>query len=211
MKGMVWVAAAMLVAGCAGERTLWDGATFAVDGFATATPGKDARVGEKDGTLFRCLEKDGEFLFRFDVKDPDVAVATEVKHPLDIANGDRVEVYFVPDAQMAKGYRCAEIDADGRVLSYSVDAERKNYDWFWKFATLKTCARRTADGYVVEGRVSLAELRSFGVDPSDFYLGVFRAQMRAPGAVSLWCSAAPAVVPAQFHQPAMLLRYRSAK
>ena len=174
-----------------------------IRGFHTSTADAPQKPLGKDETVFAYGIRDGRFDFRFDVKDADVCVATTVKHPLDIANGDRVEVYFVPDAKMEKGYRCAEIDASGRVLSYSVSA-KKDYDWFWKFQTLKCEAKRTADGYTVSGSVSVDELKSFGINPASFHLGVFRADMSAPGKVAKWCSAAPLLLPANFHQPAML-------
>lgn len=185
----------------------YDTPEMTIRGFHACTAAKPQTLLGKDGTVFTYGIRDGRFHFRFDVVDGDVCIAEKVKHPLDLAGGDRVEVYFVPDAKMEKGYRCAEIDASGRVLSYSVD-EKKKFDWFWKFATLESEAKRTADGYVVAGSVSVDELKSFGVDPATFYLGVFRAEMSAPGKTAKWCSAAPLVLPAHFHQPAMLFPFR---
>ena len=129
--------------GCATREA--DSADMTIRGFHTCAAAKPQPLLGKDGTVFTCGIRDGRFHFRFDVVDADVCVATKVKHPLDLAGGDRVEVYFVPDAKMEKGYRCAEIDASGRVLSYSVD-EKKKFDWFWKFATLESEAKRTSDG-----------------------------------------------------------------
>ena len=202
MKIQRTILATAVLAGCVGvgEHASTE---LVIDGFHTCTTGKDPVATGKDETVFRCSIRDGEFVFRFDVVDSDVCVAEVVKHPLDLANGDRVELYFVPDRGMTGGYRCAEIDASGRILSYAVD-EQKNYDWFWKFNTLKSTARRTANGYSVEGRVAVDELVSFGIDPNGFFLGVFRADMSAPGTVSRWCSAVPIVLPAKFHQPAMI-------
>lgn len=209
-KDYVWFAAVSLafavgLTGCATREA--DSADMTIHGFHTCAAAKPQPLLGKDGTVFTCGIRDGRFHFRFDVVDADVCVATNVKHPLDLADGDRVEVYFVPDAKMERGYRCAEIDASGRVLSYSVD-EKKKFDWFWKFATLESEAKRTADGYMVAGSVSVDELKSFGVDPAAFYLGVFRAEMSAPGKTAKWCSAAPLVLPAHFHQPAMLFPFR---
>lgn len=199
---------AVWLAGCATREA--DSAEVTIRGFNTCTAAKPQQLLGKDGTVFTCGIRDGRFRFRFEVVDSDVCVATKVKHPLDLAGGDRVEVYFVPDAKMEKGYRCAEIDASGRVLSYSVD-EKKNFDWFWKFATLESVAERTADGYTVAGSVSVDELKSFGIDPSSFYLGVFRAEMSAPDKTAKWCSAVPLVLPAHFHQPAMLFPFRASR
>ena len=208
MKALISIAAlAAALSGCVSDG---DGdAGWVINGLNTCTAAKPQRLTGKDGTVFTCgVRSDGRFHFRFDVKDDAVCVAKTVKHPLDIANGDRVEVYFVPDAEMKAGYRCAEIDAEGTVLSYSVD-EKKKFDWFWKFATLESEAKLTADGYTVAGSVSVDELKSFGIDPASFYLGVFRAEMSAPDKTAKWCSAAPLVLPAHFHQPAMLFPFRA--
>ena len=202
------MALAVGLAGCATREE--NSAEVTIRGFHTCAAAKPQTLLGKDGTVFTCGIRDGRFHFRFEVVDADVCVATTVKHPLDLANGDRVEVYFVPDAKMEKGYRCAEIDASGRVLSYAVD-EKKKFDWFWKFSTLESEAKRTSDGYTVEGSVSIDELKSFGVDPASFYLGVFRAEMSAPGKTAKWCSAAPLVLPAHFHQPAMLFPFRASE
>ena len=200
----VALALAVGVTGCATRDA--DSAEMTIRGFNTCSAGSPQKLLGKDETVFACSIRDGRFRFRFDVVDADVCVATKVKHPLDLADGDRVEVYFVPDAKMEKGYRCAEIDASGRVLSYSVD-EKKKFDWFWKFATLEIEAKRTADGYMVAGSVSVDELKSFGIDPASFHLGVFRAEMSAPGKTAKWCSVAPLVLPAHFHQSAMLFPF----
>ena len=205
MKFQRNILATAVLAGCVGVGK--NASTeLVIDGFYTCTSGKDQVATGKDETVFRCSIRDGGFVFRFDVVDADVCVADAVKHPLDLANGDRVELYFVPDRGMKGGYRCAEIDASGRILSYAVD-EQKHYDWFWKFKTLEAKARRTANGYSVEGRVAVDELVSFGIDPNAFFLGVFRADMSAPGKVGRWCSAAPIILPAKFHQPAMLFPF----
>lgn len=207
MMKLQWIVlATAMLAGCVGVGKHVS-TELVIDGFYTCTTGKDQVAAGKDETVFRCSIRNGEFVFRFDVVDSDVCVAEVVKHPLDIANGDRVELYFVPDRGMTDGYRCAEIDASGRILSYSVD-EKKNYDWFWKFKTLQSQARHTANGYSVEGSFAVDELVSFGIDPNDFFLGVFRAEMSAPGKVSRWCSAVPIVLPAKFHQPAMIFPFR---
>ena len=206
MKALIpIVGLAAVLSGCVSDG---DGdAGWIINGLNTCTAAKPQRLTGKDGTVFTCgVRPDGRFHFRFDVKDDAVCVAKTVKHPLDIANGDRVEVYFVPDAEMKAGYRCAEIDAEGTVLSYSVD-EKKKFDWFWKFETLESKATRTDGGYAVEGSVAVRELESFGVNPRDFYLGVFRADMSEPGKVATWCSGAPMLLPAHFHQPAMLMHY----
>lgn len=202
------VLAAALLGGCAVLSGGKDAAVgvMSAHGFNACTGAQPQAMLGKDGTFFSCGFRGKRFHFEFDVADTNVCVASEIKHPLDIAAGDRVEIYFVPDAAMACGYRCAEIDAAGRVLSYSVD-EAKKFDWFWKFSTLKSKARRTAAGYRVEGSVAVDELVSFGIDPASFFLGVFRADMSAPGKVAAWCSLAPMLLPAHFHQPAMLLPF----
>lgn len=199
------LSAAALACGCA---------TSAPSG-ARSIHGFHKHVGGLDDTDFRCRVDKGRFFFSFDVKDEHVSPATEIKHPLDIANGDRVEVYFVPDKDMKTGYRCAEIDCDGRVLSYSVSPVKpdgsKDYDWFWKFKTLKTDAKRTPRGYRVDGSVEVAELETFGVDAADFHLGVFRADLSKPGKLAAWCSAVEPKGPPNFHQPAMLFRFTAGK
>lgn len=206
MRKVLAAVACTLAAALSGCITAsWPAGSLSIDGFHTCTSGKDQQQTGLDRTKYRCALAGEELRFRFDVVDADVCTvpAEEIKHPLDIAGGDRVEVYFVPDAEMKKPYHCVEIDADGRVLSYFVD-EKKHFDWFWKFATLKVKTGRTKEGYFVEGSVSRAELESFGIDLRSFHMGVFRAEMSAPGKVGRWCSAAPIRLPAHFHQPAMM-------
>ncbi len=192
--------AATILCGCASSAP---SSVRAIEGFYKHTGGKDA-------TLFKCGVDGGKFFFTFDVTDEHVCGAPEIKHPLDIANGDRVEVYFVPDKDMKNGYRCAEIDCTGRVLSYNVSPAKadgsKDYDWFWKFKTLKTDVKRTPQGYRVGGTVDVAEIESFGVNVHDFYLGVFRADLSAPCKLAAWCSAVEPKGPPNFHQPAMMFR-----
>ena len=170
-----------------------------------------AYEGGRDGTEFSCGIRDGRFRFSFRVLDSTVHAVETVAYKRDLERGDRVEVFFSPTADMSKRYYCAEIDPRGRVLDYSIVYPRK-FDYTWSFRTLEKTCTLTPDGYAVEGSVSVEELKSFGIDPKRFWIGVFRADYDQDEQLVDWHSKVPhGPGDADFHRPCMLFEFLSEK
>lgn len=121
--------------------------------------------------------------FAFQVQDQDIVVTAFHQEP-DVADGDRVELFFAANKDL-KDYYCLEISPDGRVLDYRASFYRQ-FDDTWDFTGLQVAASRTPSGYVVEGRIPLAELKRLGLLKSPekgacFFLGLYRAAYSRAG------------------------------
>lgn len=186
--------------------------TLVVTALAAASAlagGFHSSAGGIDATDFVWEEREGRFLFRFEVVDATVHAVSDVKTKRDLERGDRVELFFSPTQGMDKWYYCAEIDPRGRVLDYRATYHRR-FDYAWSFKTLECRAVRTEKGYRVEGSVALDELRSLGLDISDFWLGAFRADYDSEERLVAWFSLLPpGPGEPDFHRPCMLFRLTS--
>ena len=164
--------------------------------------------GLKDETFFTCGFAEDDFAFRFEVSDKTPCAAENFTNKVIVADTDRVEVFFADSPGLTNGYYCAEVDPKGRVMDYQAHLGRQ-FDYTWRFKTLRTRAAVTQDGYVVSGRVSLSELRERGINPSRMWLGVFRGDYAQQGELANWYSAVPMPDPQapNFHQPAMFFPF----
>ncbi len=129
-------------------------------------------------TEFRAAIVGDRWHFTFDAEDHDIVVAPRWRGESTVDAEDRVEIFLARDAAL-EHYFCIEIDPLGRVHDYAASHYRK-FDSTWNCPGLMTSARRTANGYQVEGNVPLASLEVMLGQPvhsGDTVLaGLFRAE-----------------------------------
>ncbi len=159
--------------------------------------------GLEDSTLFRCFSDGESFYFFYEVHDPTPTYAERFDGEATVENEDRVEIFFSPGRSM-DDYYCAEIDPLGRVLDYSGHYYR-DIDYGWNFRTMRLFGQLTADGYIVAGKVSKAELRELGCDlEGGFWMGVFRADYHSDMSVNWYSAVATDDISPDFHKPDVL-------
>ena len=151
----------------------------------------------KDQTIFDYKVVDNYFYFYFKTVDKTPNVA----HPAnehDNPQGDKVEIYFSPTWDL-QDYYCLEINPEGLAIDFHANFYLK-LDKDWDFRTKKIAASKTKDGYIVEGRIALRELKRLGIK-DEFYLGVFRADFIDPdkGKVIWYTWAIPKCKDPSFH------------
>jgi len=117
--------------------------------------------------------------FAFAAQDVTLVTAppTSDEHAVDAQ--DRIEVFLWP--QDSQTYFCLEIAPDGAVHDYTARIYRR-FDDSWTPAGARFAARRTADGYAVEGSLPAAALHTMGVrtwaSGTRLHLGLYRADFR---------------------------------
>lgn len=155
-----------------------------------------------DDTKFACFISPQYFYFRFWVSDTSLCLNDNYKTKKDVAPEDRAEIFFAPDKDLARPYYCAEIDALGRNMDYSVQYANKSFHYEWAFNSMQIHHEKDANGYKITGRVLCAELKKLGINLRHFYLGVHRADFSTDGKV-IWYTLLQTNLPrANFHQPA---------
>lgn len=129
-------------------------------------------------TEFRALWSDEDFYFSYRAQDADIVVLESLNDPKDAVLEDRVEFYLCSDEQMKDTY-CVEIDSRGRVFDYHSTYYRQ-FDPTWDLAGLETKGSPLPDGYQVEGRVPLRDIKALGfptIAPGvKFRFGIYRAE-----------------------------------
>lgn len=164
-------------------------------------------------TAFWAQTDDSLFNFSFRVKDKDI-VLHDYSRESDVAEGDRVEIFFAGDLDL-KDYYCLEIRPDGRVLDYKASYYRR-FDDTWDFDGLEVKTEIGPSGYTVEGRIPLKTLNRLGIatqgHPS-FFIGLFRAEYissESGPAFVKWISwVRPDSPEPDFHIPSALGRFFS--
>src|SRR5690554_3307575 len=116
-----------------------------------------------DQTTFKCFYTENLFCFSFNVVDETI-ITYDFEDELTVAKGDRVELFFSASSDL-KQYYCVEIDPIGNILDYSTQYYRK-FDEDWDFNQLIVATQYTSQGYVVEGCISLSELKQLGIEDS---------------------------------------------
>lgn len=159
---------------------------------------------EVPATKFTSFHNGQYFYFLFEVVDSDVQLKDEWTGERDILNEDRVEIFMSADDSL-KIYYGLEMDAGGRLLDYKGTYYRKS-DWEWETPGLELAATTTEEGYIVEGRIPLAELRDMGVIKKDgmAMMGLYRGEFRISNGerVTRWISwVNPKTPKPDFHVP----------
>lgn len=118
------------------------------------------------------------FYFAFDVADKQIVVVP-VESEQAVASGDRVELFFAGDKDLAD-YYCFEMGPDGRVLDYRASFYRQ-FDNAWDFPDLDVIGVRNDRGYVVEGKIPFSKLNELGIvkqrgTRSFFFMGAYRGE-----------------------------------
>ncbi len=99
------------------------------------------------------------FYFRFEVQDDNILVYHNTNYKMEVAQSDRVEMFFGRDATL-NPYYCLEMDPDQRILDYSSAYYRQyDYDWTWPQGHLQIATGRLEKGYYVQGQISIASLK----------------------------------------------------
>lgn len=128
-----------------------------------------------DKTTFKAFVSENGFNFCFEVVDETV-VFFPFEEELTVAKEDRVELFFSNDTSLNK-YYCIEMAPDGNVLDYSAKSYRE-FNNEWDFESVEIEAQITKHGYIVEGRISLEELKNIGIN-EEFFLGIYRADFKS--------------------------------
>lgn len=152
-----------------------------------------------DNTTARVIADDDRLFFRFDVEDTSFVYSKEINDEMDVAEGDRVEVFFSPYPELGAEYFCTEIDPAGHCLDYSCVFE-KHMDYSWTFSTQKIYSQLREDGYTVIACFSKEEINSLiGEKPQ--YIGLFRADYHNGLPVNWYSVAIPDSSHPDFHIP----------
>ncbi len=117
--------------------------------------------------------------FAFAAQDTTIMAAPPAPDEHAVDTQDRVEIFLWP--QNSPTYFCLEIAPDGAVHDYAARIYRR-FDDSWTPAGARFAARRTADGYAVEGFLPAAALHMMGVrtwkSGTRLHLGLYRADFR---------------------------------
>ncbi len=151
----------------------------------------------KDATLFDHQIEDGYFNFYFKTVDSTLSMSPYIEE-LSVTKGDRVELFFSPREDLSE-YYCVEINPRGDILDYSAEYYRK-FNEKWAFRSLFVKTLISDHEYIVEGKISLDELRSLGLMDT-VHLGVFRADFQDGGMVDWYTKAIPDSKTPDFHVP----------
>lgn len=158
----------------------------------------------QDETQFQCYLSPHYMYFRFQVPDQTLTLKEPFREKLDVCPEDRAEIFLSATPGMDI-YYCMEMDPRGRTLDYVASFYRQ-YDYEWSFATLQTETQISADGYIVAGRLSTAEMLQLGIPLDVFYMGIFRADFDGPQNVVWYSLLRVEREQADFHIPEMLYR-----
>lgn len=136
------------------------------------------REDQAPATRFKALWDGENLYFLYRASDPEIIAKTENGGEKDVVQSDRVEIFFKSDDQMDP-YYALEMDALGRVLDTEGHYYRNvDYTWQWPAGHLTLKAATDAEGYWVEGAISLASLRKLGMYRDDQLLkaGLYRGE-----------------------------------
>ena len=162
------------------------------------------------------------FYFSFVVVDADVVVLDEPIGERETVDAeDRVELFFSPSAidnpvdYKLPTYYAVEVDPVGRVHDYSVVYYR-DIDSEWGLKSLKASGKLIRNGYSVEGRIALNELKELALLKSNgnMMTGAYRAEFSKPSddLITQWISwVDPETVVPDFHVQSSFGNFRFVK
>ncbi len=139
--------------------------------------GEDKHCGN---TTFMALHNGEHLYFRFEVTLSDILTFIVENHKMEVVNSERIELFFCKDKSL-NPYYCLELDATGRVLDYITRYYRDfDYEWSWQKDHLLVQANQHQNGYVIEGAITLASLKNYGVlIQNEILTGLFRGYCTA--------------------------------
>ncbi len=156
-------------------------------------------------TSFRAVWNDERLAFRFEVEDDDFVLDETGEPDAAVLGSDRVEFFFASSPDLDTPYYGAEMEPRGAVYDYQEHYHRR-FDDSWRFESLAFSGIIFEEGYLVEGTLSLEELRQLGcLQGNEMIAGVYRAEFShgAGGVVQNWISwVDPGGEIPDFHVPA---------
>lgn len=127
-------------------------------------------------TSFRAVWNHEVLSFRFEVEDEDLVLDESGEPHAAVLGSDRVEFFFASSADLSTPYYGAEMEPRGSVYDYKALYHRR-FDDSWKFEDLTFAGRIFEGGYLVEGTLSLEELRRLDcLTGKEMIAGVYRAE-----------------------------------
>ena len=91
------------------------------------------------------------------------------------------------------------MDPNGNILDYEAEYYRK-FNEQWDFKSVQLATGQFDEGYIVEGRIAMDELKSLECT-KDCYLGIFRADFYEPKKVNWYTHTIPESETPDFHLP----------
>ena len=158
--------------------------------------------GLDDETVFIARVSADSLFFHFSVKDSTMTVSADFPQERTVDWEDRAEIFLSVDDGMSS-YWCAEIDPLGRVMDYAAHLGQP-FDYGWNFSSLVASGQVTPDGYEVDGRVALQELRELGIPLEGFSMGLFRADFHPDMSVNWYSFVSTDDETPYFHKPNVL-------
>jgi len=152
--------------------------------YQRVVPVTDFRVASRPGakaspTRAWLLWNEAGLWFAFAAQDATLVAASPTADEHAVDTQDRVEIFLWPPG--SRRYSCLEIAPDGAVHDYAARIYRQ-FDDSWTPAGARFAARRTPDGYAVEGFLPVAALHAMGMrswEPGTrLHLGLYRADFR---------------------------------
>jgi hypothetical protein len=126
---------------------------------------------------FRALYDADKFYFKYEVEDARVLTYVDTNDKMEVVNSERVEIFFQVDEKL-ETYYCLEMDPLARVLDYKAAHYRNmTFDWKWPGNNLVVETKKTANGYELEGSITLQSLRDLGIlKGNTMHAGLYRGE-----------------------------------
>lgn len=157
-------------------------------------------------TDFRALWSDDALYFRFIADDKDIQLGNNPDKDQAVLDSDRVELFFATSPEL-KPYYTAEMDPKGRTFDAKAYFYRE-VDPSWNWQTLKTVGKITSEGYVLTGKIDLAEFTNLNLwqdsDKKTLLCAILRGEFSegSPKQARKWISwIKPDSVKPDFHIP----------
>lgn len=141
---------------------------------------------------FRALYDADKFYFKYEVEDALVLTYVDTNDKMEVVNSERVEIFFQVDDKL-ETYYCLEMDPLARVLDYKAAHYRNmTFDWEWPDKELVVATKKTANGYELEGSITLQSLRDLGIlKGNTIHAGLYRGEcvkLEGDKAILRWIS-----------------------
>lgn len=128
-------------------------------------------------TEFRALWDGDNLYFMFKVVDSHIHVDKKYSGNESINVSDRVELFFRQNDSL-NPYYCLEIDPTPRIMDFRAFPNRAfDFDWNWPENHLTVKSHSGPDGFIVEGKISMASLKKLNlIHDQAIETGIFRAK-----------------------------------
>lgn len=126
---------------------------------------------------FKALWDTDMFFFCFEVNDPEVYIDTTDNSKSSINNSDRVELFFRINDSL-NPYYCLEIDPSPRIMDFKAHPNKQfDFKWNWPSDDIEVKSSLNANGYVVEGAISILSLARLDLlKQGKMETGIYRAK-----------------------------------